>query len=195
MAAPHLSFSLDDLGQRKAALRRLMKQVRAAQDPALGATLQAHVLAGLEIPAGSVVAGVWPLPGEIDLRPLWHTLHTRGAIVVLPETPPRGEPLRFRRWAPDSVMREEPFGTLCPVGDELVPDIVFVPLLAFDRRGHRLGYRGGYYDRTLATLPAVRAIGFGFAAQEVPEVPAGPRDLPLEVIFTEAGAVDVSPHE
>jgi len=191
MAAPHLLTDTSDLAARKAALRRLMKQVRAAQDPALGAALQAHVLDDLVIPPGAIVAGVWPLPGEIDLRPLWHALHARGGAVVLPETTQRGQALRFRRWVPGCAMRPEAFGTVCPEGELAIPDIIFVPLLAFDRRGHRLGYGGGYYDRTLAANPAARAVGFGFAAQEVPEVPAGPHDVPLGRIVTEGGAISL----
>jgi 5-formyltetrahydrofolate cyclo-ligase len=76
-----------------------------------------------------------------------------------------------------------------PTAEALTPDVLLVPLLAFDRRGHRLGYGGGYYDRTLAALPGAVALGIGYAAQELDEVPAGPEDAPLAAIATEAGLV------
>jgi 5-formyltetrahydrofolate cyclo-ligase len=135
------------------------------------------------------VAGVWPLPDEIDLRPLWHALHQRGHVVLLPQTPKLGQILQFRRWHPGCRMVRERFGTDRPDGDLDTPDIIFVPLLAFDRRGHRLGYGGGYYDRTLAAYPEIPAIGFGYAAQEVEEVPCAQHDQPLQAIFTESGRV------
>ncbi|MEJ0047413.1 MAG: 5-formyltetrahydrofolate cyclo-ligase [Rhodospirillales bacterium] len=188
MAAPHISQP-SEIDREKAELRARMLAVRAGLDPALGAVLGAHVLRDLKLPAGAKIAGVWPLPGEIDLRPLWHALHDRGHPVLLPETPPRSGTLRFRHWRPGCVMVRERFGTERPDGAHDAPDIMFVPLLAFDRRGHRLGYGGGYYDRTLAAHPSVRAVGFGFAAQEVPAVPAGPHDRALPAIVTEGGRV------
>jgi 5-formyltetrahydrofolate cyclo-ligase len=127
------------------------------------------------------------MPGEIDLRPLWTALHDRGHRVLLPETPPRGAPLVFRRWHPGAAMLPEPFGTQRPTGPVAVPDVIVVPFLAFDRFGHRLGYGGGYYDRTLASLPGIPAIGAGYAALMVDSLPAGPHDRPLDTIFTENG--------
>jgi 5-formyltetrahydrofolate cyclo-ligase len=162
---------------------------RAACDPALGALVAAHVLRDCPPPAGAVVSGVWPLPGEIDLRPLLKELHARGHTVVLPVTPPRGQPLTFRRWRPGDVLVAERFGTMAPTGETAVPDFLLVPLLAFDRRGYRLGYGGGYYDRTLAALPRRFALGFGFAAQEVDAVPVGPTDIRLDAVATERGMI------
>lgn len=127
------------------------------------------------------------MDGEIDIRPLLKQLHARGHPICLPETPPRGKPLIFRQWRPGSRMISERFGTLRPVGAVLVPDVLLVPLLAFDRHGHRLGYGGGYYDRTLALLPRVRTIGCAFAAQELDAVPVGEYDAPLDAVATEAG--------
>jgi len=169
-----------------------MMALRATLDPALGAVLADHVLRDIALPPASNVAGVWPLPGEIDLRPLWHALHERGHAILLPETPPRGQPLQFRHWHPGCRMLRERFGTERPDGAHGTPDIIFVPLLAFDRIGHRLGYGGGYYDRTLATHPHAQAIGVGFAAQEVASVPLGAHDRALPAIFTETGRVALS---
>jgi 5-formyltetrahydrofolate cyclo-ligase len=186
MAAPH---SFPDLTTAKRAAREVASAVRAACDPALGAVVAAHVLRDGRPPAGAVVSGVWPLPGEIDLRPLLEELHARGHAVVLPVTPPRGHPLIFRRWRPGDVLVPERFGTMAPAGEEAVPDFLLVPLLAFDRRGYRLGYGGGYYDRTLAGLPRRFALGFGFAAQEMDVVPAGPTDIRLDAVATERGII------
>ena len=138
---------------------------------------------------GVVVAGFWPLDGEIDIRPLLEALHARGNSVVLPETPRRGEPLVFRLWYPAMEMVRERFGTFRPTGEAMTPEILFVPLLAFDRAGRRLGYGGGFYDRTLARLPGARAIGCAFAAQEMDEVPTGPEDFRLHAIATERGVI------
>ncbi len=163
--------------------------MRGTCDPALGETVGWHLLAKFPPSVGAIVAGFWPLPGEIDLRPLLRELASRGHAIVLPVTPKRGEKLSFRRWQPGDAMIAERFGTLRPVGEPMVPDYLLVPLLAFDRRGHRLGYGAGYYDRTLAELPGAVTVGCAFAAQELDEVPAGPYDVPLHAIATEHGVL------
>lgn len=132
-----------------------------------------------------MVSGFWPLMDEIDIRPLLNTLHRRGHIVALPETTSRGNPLIFRHWTPQSLMIRERFGTVRPEGPVVVPDYLLVPLLAFDAAGHRLGYGGGYYDRTLALLPHAIAVGCGFAAQQLDEIPAGEYDARLHAVATE----------
>ena len=151
--------------------------------------LGAWLLNRLPPPSGAVIAGFWPLPDEIDLRPLLHTLFARGHTIVLPQTTPPGNPLIFRQWHPGATMIQEPFRTSRPDGPVRVPDFLLVPLLAFDRAGHRLGYGGGYYDRTLAGLPLATAVGCGFAAQELDAVPIGEYDAPLDAIATEAGVI------
>jgi 5-formyltetrahydrofolate cyclo-ligase len=186
MAAPH---GFPDLTAAKRAAREAALAARAACDPALGARVVAHVLRDCPPPGRAVVSGVWPLPGEIDLRPLLEELHARGHTVVLPVTPPRGQPLTFRRWRPGDVLMPERFGTMAPTGERAVPDFLLVPLLAFDRCGYRLGYGGGYYDRTLAGLPQRFALGFSFAAQEMDAVPVGPTDIRLDAVATERGII------
>jgi 5-formyltetrahydrofolate cyclo-ligase len=156
-------------------------------DPSLGEQLAGHVLRSGLVTEGAAVAGVWPLGQEIDIRPLLLALHERGHAILLPETTPRGNALIFRHWSPESVMIKERFGTFRPDGETGVPDLLLVPLLAFDRAGNRLGYGGGYYDRTLAALPGRPAIGFGYACQEVDTLPAEPHDRPLDAIATELG--------
>ncbi|MGX9965668.1 5-formyltetrahydrofolate cyclo-ligase [Roseomonas sp. F4] len=171
---------------RKAALTR-----RAACDPALGARLTTHLLRDCPPPPGAIVAGFWPMGAEIDIRPLLLALHEKGHRIALPVTPRRGNPLHFRAWAPGDTLAPGPMGTRHP-GPEappLTPDWLLVPLLAFDRAGQRLGYGGGYYDRTLAALPSATAIGVAYACQEVDEVPVGVDDAPLAAIVTEGGVI------
>jgi 5-formyltetrahydrofolate cyclo-ligase len=163
-----------------------MRALRATLDlRQAAAAIAAHILNHLPIPAGTAVAGVWPLPDEMDLRPLWHALHQRGHPILLPQTPSRGQPLIFRLWQPNATMIPERFGTHHPDGPVGTPSLIFVPLLAFDAAGHRLGYGGGYYDRTLATHPAAQPIGYAHAAQQVPVIPTEPHDHPLPTIITD----------
>ena len=191
MLAPHSSNSPHCdvlLRELKAEARRLALARREGCDPALGHRLAEHVMAEGPPPAGAVVAGFWPMGQEIDIRPLLLALAGRGHPVALPVTPRRGLPLLFRRWQPGEPLGRGPMGTRQPeAGEALRPDWLLVPLLAFDRAGRRLGYGGGYYDRTLATLPGAMAVGCGYASQELPEVPAGPQDWRLDAVVTEAG--------
>lgn len=176
-------MTLTDPPGAKRALRVLMRAHRTAGSTSSG-QLVARLL-DMALPAASAVAGFWPLPGEPELVPAWDALHRRGHVMVLPETTAPGTALRFRLWRPGDVLRPGRYGTLHPDGPELEPDILFVPLLAWDRRLNRLGHGGGYYDRTLASRPDVIAIGAGFAVQEVASVPTGPYDIPLGAMVTE----------
>lgn len=184
MAAPP-----SPLLEAKQRARATALAAREASDPALGAELARHLLAELPPPPGAVIAGFWPMGREIDIRPLLEALHNSGHPILLPETPPRGNPLIFRHWHPGMAMLPERFGTARPSGAIATPDILLVPLLAFDRQGHRLGYGGGYYDRTLATLPGAMAIGCAYAAQELDEVPVAEYDAPLHAVATERGVI------
>ena len=187
MAAPHVSPSLDD---DKRALRQRMLRVRDGLDPAAaGLALGAHLLRDRPPPAGAVVSGFWPIGQEIDIRPLLFALHLRGHPIALPVTPRKGLPLTFAAWQPGDVLAPEAFGTSRPVGAPLVPQVLLVPLLAFDRRLRRLGYGAGYYDRTLAGLAGAVAIGCAFRQQEVDAVPTGPYDMPLHAVVTDAGVI------
>ena len=186
MAAPH---SFPDLIEAKRAVRERALAARTAWDPAVGGALGEHVLREMPPPAGAVVSGFWPMGQEIDIRPLLHALHTRGHPIVLPETPKRGNPLIFRLWQPGAVMVAERFGTSRTDGAVMAPDFLLVPLLAFDRRGYRVGYGAGYYDRTLAGLPGRTRLGVAYAAQELDEVPAGPYDAKLDAVATERGVI------
>jgi 5-formyltetrahydrofolate cyclo-ligase len=187
MVAPHILYSIDDA---KKALRAKAIAARVGHDPIkCGEALAAHAVRELQPSPGSIVAGFWPLDGEIDVRPLLHTLRHMGHQIVLPITPRRGEPLTFGLWSPGDTLISERFGTMRPIGAERVPQFVLVPLLAFDRTGARLGYGGGFYDRTLALLPDRIALGCAFAAQMVDEVPVGPYDIRLDAVATENGVL------
>jgi 5-formyltetrahydrofolate cyclo-ligase len=171
----------------KAEARRAMLDRRAGLSPTLGLALSHHVLRDSRLPTGAVVAGFWPLDGEIDIRPLLHALHARGHAIVLPVTGKRGEALIFRPWAPGTPLLTGRFGTRHPDGEAVAPDVLLMPLLAFDAAGNRLGYGGGFYDRTIATLPEALRIGCAYAAQELDSVPIGPYDQRLHAIATEDG--------
>lgn len=182
------------LRETKAEARKRALAAREGCDPALGAELARHVLEGGLIAPGARVAGFWPMGPEIDLRPLLHALHARGHAICLPHTTPRGHPLTFRPWTPGAPMEHGRGGTRHPArAEEVAPDALLVPLLAFDRAGRRLGYGGGYYDRTLPLFPRATVIGCAFAAQEFPEVPAGPEDVRLPRVATERGVVHCTP--
>jgi 5-formyltetrahydrofolate cyclo-ligase len=186
MVAPHIPA---ELIEAKRMVRRRMLAAREAWEPACGAALAEHVLRDVPPPAEAVVSGFWPMGQEIDIRPLLLALHGRGHSIVLPETPKRGNPLIFRLWYPGAAMVRERFGTSRPDGEVRVPDFFLVPLLAFDRRGYRVGYGAGYYDRTLGGLPGRYRLGVAYAAQELDEVPAGAYDERLDAVATERGVI------
>ncbi len=151
---------------------------------------------GLDQP--SIVSGFWPLKDEIDLRPLLGRLHGQGWTCALPVVTGRGRPLVFREWSPGDRLEEGGFATRHPRRSqpEVTPHVVLVPLLAFDERGFRVGYGGGYYDRTLEALRRagpVIAAGAAFAGQRMNDVPHGRHDQPLDWVVTEAMAMKVSP--
>ena len=161
------------------------------------AAAQAVALRGLpiEIMPGTVVAGYSPIRGEIDPAPLMQELAARGMRLALPVIAARDAPLGFRRWTANDKLLRGPLGILEPSPDaaEIVPDIVLVPLAAFDRSGHRIGYGAGHYDRTLARLrdsKKIIAIGLAFAVQEIETIPALPHDVALDYVLTETQLFD-----
>ncbi len=173
------------LASRKADARATAFAARVAI-PGAGEALRDVILREAPPPPGARIGGFWPMGEEIDTRPLLEALHARGHAIALPVTTPRGEPLFFRSWTPGTAMAKGAFGTQHPAeGRAVVPDWLLVPLLAFDRRCARLGYGGGYYDRTLALFPGAVAIGVAYASQEIPEVPLEPHDVLLHAIATE----------
>ena len=141
---------------------------------------------------GAPLSGYLPIRTEIDPRPAMEAAAAHGPVGV-PVIDGPGLPLRFRAWTPDATLVPGPFGAHIPeTGDWIVPAVLILPLVAFTRAGHRLGYGGGFYDRTLERLRAagpVTAIGFAYAAQEAESLPIEATDQPLDLIVTEAGVI------
>jgi 5-formyltetrahydrofolate cyclo-ligase len=167
----------------------LAEEERREAAQGLLATLQREM--PFETPA--VVSGFWPIKDEIDIRPLLAELFNAGCQLVLPVVQGRGRALLFRAWRPGDALEAGVFGTLQPsaLRETLEPDALIVPLLACDRDGWRLGYGGGFYDRTLKGLRArrkVTAVGVGFDAQLVDDLPHGPDDQRLDWLLTEKRA-------
>ncbi|WCT71980.1 5-formyltetrahydrofolate cyclo-ligase [Sphingomonas naphthae] len=150
-------------------------------------TLMIAEYAARHLPASGTIAAYVAQGDEVDPTPLLFQAIDRGLTIALPWVATRAEPMRFHHWFPGDELVPGPFGLLQPRTDtaELVPDVVFTPLVGFDRRGHRLGQGAGYYDRALARLPNARAIGLAWAVQEVDALPFEPWDVPLYGIATE----------
>ena len=181
----------------KDALRARMRAARAGvhaiEAASAARAARDRFLAGIEVPQNAVVAAYAAFGGEIDPLPLLEALAAKGVALALPVVEAKAAPLVFRAWMPGDQLVQHRFGMAEPPREApaLVPDIVVVPLLAFDRQGQRLGYGGGYYDRTLAALRKrgrVLAVGIGFALQEMPSVPRAAHDVPLDWIVTERAA-------
>lgn len=180
----------EEAGERRAAAR--------VSDPNAGERLTASLPPADRPPPGAVVGGYHPIRSEIDPRPLMAALEAAGCVLALPCTPPRGADggLVFRRLDAMHPLARSAFGVLepPPAAPLVEPDVVLVPLLAFDRTGARLGYGAGHYDRTLPALrrrPGFRAIGLAYAAQEVERLPTEPHDAPLDGILTECAYIRV----
>jgi 5-formyltetrahydrofolate cyclo-ligase len=149
----------------------------------------------LSIAPGAIVSGFSPLKTEINPLPLMRKLAAAGAKLALPVVAGRGKPLIMRSYAFGQPLNEGVWGIREPKDDapEVDPDILVVPLAAFDRRGNRIGYGAGYYDMTISrlrSLKAIVAVGIAYAAQEVAEVPTTARDARLDLVLTEREVID-----
>jgi len=177
----------------KAELRAIALAKRdALSDEQRAAAAEAIARRGLpfEIAPGMIVSGYSPIRSEIDPAPLMRKLAEQGVKLALPAVLARGKSLAFRAWSPDDRLMLGPLGILepSPAAAEAVPDIMLVPLAAFDPLGHRIGYGAGHYDYTLAHLrkmKAITAVGIGFSAQQIKAVPALPHDVALDYVLTE----------
>lgn len=167
------------------------RRVAHASDPGTGAALLSGLLAGYR---GVALSGYMPIRTEIDPLPAMAEAAAHGPVGV-PVITGAGAPLRFARWEPDVEMIDGAFGARVPAApDFFEPEIVIVPLVAFTAKGGRLGYGGGFYDRTLEVLRARRAtlaVGFAYAAQEADVLPLEPTDQPLDLIVTERRILDL----
>jgi 5-formyltetrahydrofolate cyclo-ligase len=181
-----------DIDEAKRAMRReaTTRRREMAAPGNVGPFLIDRLLGAGVVPDGVAVSGFWPIGSEIDVRPLLLALAARGHVIGLPVVAGRDQPLVFRSWREGDAMGEGPHGIREPLESaaEVTPGVLLVPLLAFDRAGYRLGYGGGYYDRSLGELRGggrAIAIGVAWAAQEVPAVPHDRHDQPLDWMLTE----------
>jgi 5-formyltetrahydrofolate cyclo-ligase len=191
MSETHASRSKGDL--RTAALAK--RDALSSEQRAAAAEALAQRGLPFEITPRAIVSGYSPIRSEIDPVPLMRTLVTQAARLALPAVMARGKSLAFRAWSPNDRLMLGPLGILepSPAAAELIPDIMLVPLAAFDRFGHRIGYGAGHYDYTLAHLrkvKAITAIGLAFAAQEIEAIPALSHDVALDYVLTETQIFD-----
>ncbi len=147
-----------------------------------------------------IVSAYYPFETEIDCLPLLNALDGKGWRIGLPVVIGKARPLEFRLWVPGGALEPGSFGIPAPpaTAETVDPDVLLVPMLAFDRYGYRLGYGGGFYDRTLALARSERtvtAIGLAFDAQGVDRCPVDDYDQPLDAIITETGPVEILPAE
>ncbi|GAB4268718.1 MAG: 5-formyltetrahydrofolate cyclo-ligase [Pararhodobacter sp.] len=178
-----------DIDSLKAEARKSAFSARkGAHGRGLDAAAQAHLRAALAGHEGAPLAGYMPIRTEIDPVPV---MAAHAGPVGVPVILGAGQALEFRRWTPGCAMVAGAFGALIPEdGAPVVPRVVIVPLVGFDARGYRLGYGGGFYDRTLAGLRAagpLLALGYAYDAQELPEVPIDAHDQRLDGVVTESG--------
>lgn len=181
---------------KKTALREMYRGARrrAAKARPDAARHAARVfLSEITLPDDAVVALYFPINDELDTEPLAAALVEKGVAIALPVTQGKKKPLAFRRYAPGDALTPGAYGEMVPAesAETVTPSIVVAPLLAFTREGERLGYGGGYYDRTLAALRrngAVLAVGYAYGAQEVDALPPDPLDERLDWVVTERAA-------
>jgi 5-formyltetrahydrofolate cyclo-ligase len=193
---------MPEIAEVQTAKERLRPEAQARRDalPAEARKVAAEMIAArafpLKIKSGTVVSGFMPLKSEINPLPLMQKLAEQGALLALPRIVSRGSPLSMRAWEFGGRLDRGQWGIREPKADarEADPDVLLVPLLAFDRGGYRIGYGAGYYDMTikrLRGLKAVAAVGIAFAAQEVSEIPKTPRDERLDLVLTEREVIDL----
>ncbi len=181
----------------KAPARVAARKRRAAAQGQLGpeaaARLADRFFAHIPLPPGATVAGYVPIGSEADPSEIMRRVAARGHAVALPCVEKPAAPLVFRLWTPGDALVDGPHGTRAPApgAPKAIPGLVLLPLLAFDKFGRRLGYGGGYYDRTLQAMRAagqgVVAVGLAFSAQEAEELPEDGDDQRLDWVVTEQG--------
>lgn len=181
---------------RLAGLREGLGQAgRAKVSDAIAGHLR-RVLAARGVGQGAILSGYWPIKGEPDLRPILTDLHRAGVTIALPVVERRAAPLVFRRWTPETrlVRGDWNIPVPPPEADVLVPDVALAPCLGWSDDCYRLGWGGGYFDRTLAALrPRPITIGIALSAARLPTIFPQPHDIPLDLILTEAGVVATRP--
>ena len=194
-----MTANVESVSQTKSDLRREMIALRDALPPDIRSAAAEAIAARpfpLSIAVGAIVSGFMPMKTEINPLPLMKKLADAGVQLALPVTGRRGQPLTMRAWRWGEPLASGVWGIREPKPEapQVDPDILLVPLLAFDRAGRRLGYGGGFYDLTLAQLrsrKAVIAVGLAYAAQEIASVPTTPRDATLDLVLTEREVIDL----
>jgi len=188
------------LQDEKKAARKAASAARKAaavdSGPDAAGRLAGFLIGSVPLDGVSAASGFLPIGSEVDVRPVLARFLKIGIDICLPVVAAKDQPLVFRRWREGDPMVEETFGTRAPMPDapEMEPDLLIVPMLAFDRSGFRLGYGGGFYDRTLERLRSMKpvtAVGVAFAGQEVAYVPHDDLDQPLDWIVTEREAIRI----
>jgi len=186
---------MSDIASRKAAART---HAFAARAEAHAEGLDGRACAALqdflaEQPAAEIIAGYMAIRTEVNPLSVMTALHRAGKTLCVPVVMGAGRALAFSRWTPEGPLVKGAFGAMVPAHEDfLQPDLLIAPLVAFDNNGHRLGYGGGFYDRSLVHLRAqkpVRMIGFAYSAQALPALPTEPTDQPLDAVVTENGAL------
>ena len=173
----------------------LRSRISAGRDVAAAAArLRDNFLAAFDVLSGNSVAAYWPFRDEIDVRPLLTAMDAMGCNCLLPVMMGRKEPLQFHQWRPGDDLEVSRFGALEPSKfyPSMTPDVIILPLLAFDRNGMRLGYGGGYYDRTLSALRGKReilAVGAAYQGQEMENISHDDHDQTMDALVTEQSVV------
>ncbi|HUP97670.1 MAG TPA: 5-formyltetrahydrofolate cyclo-ligase [Usitatibacter sp.] len=183
---------------RKAERARLLELRQALpleQQRADDERILAFVIEGFPLLRGMTIGFYWPFKGEVDPRVIVHRFRTQGARSALPTVVVKAAPLVFREWRPDTRTTPGVFGLPVPMDTEVVvPDAVLVPPVGLDANGYRLGYGGGFFDRTLADIsPRPLAIGLGRELSRIETIHPQPYDIPMDFIVTEAGIHETTP--
>ena len=190
------STSKADPAEAKAALRKIASKTRlaaASSQPSAADDLAAQAETLIARYGTGIYAAYLPIRSELSPLPLVAALQAAGIVTAMPITPEPGLPLVFHQWAPGDVLDEGPYGTTQPTlsAPIVTPSVILAPMLAYDDGCWRLGYGGGFYDRTIGGLRAaghtVTAIGIAYAEQHVGHVPTGPYDMALDAVLTPSG--------
>jgi 5-formyltetrahydrofolate cyclo-ligase len=184
----------DGIEAEKALLRRTARSRREALSPEFRAeaskSISFQFFDKVAFGPEDAIAGYWRIRDEVDCQPILVRLMDSAQTVILPVVTGAAEPLQFRIWGADAPLYEAGFGTLAPsdLAPRAEPDLILMPLLGYDRTGTRLGYGGGYYDRTLAAMTKrPMLVGLAFSAQALDHIPREAHDIPLDAVVTESG--------
>jgi 5-formyltetrahydrofolate cyclo-ligase len=176
-------------GQQRTELIERRRALPETTRRELGATIEGLIEQAFALPPDKVIAFCWPYKGEVDVRFAIRAFRTQGAMAALPAVTAKAAPLEFRSWWPGVTMKPGALAIPVPQNTPAVtPDMAIVPVVGFDPEGYRLGYGGGYFDRTLAALPRKPiTVGVGFEAARLPTIHPQPHDIAMDFIVTEAG--------